>query len=518
MRFQLSSLAMVAGALSRKYGVRVRSSGDDAFTVPDKNGGYVINIPAVAVDDPEYVGMIRGFIDHETAHCRFTDWDVWKKCTDLGDFYKAVGNIFEDGFIERRISGSFIGCKHNLERLATLMFDTKFEKAEPADSPEHTLARIARYILYVVRGESNGNIAKHIPQRREELEEVLPGLAAELDPLLAEAADIDSTSDTLDLTRRVKQLLQKYMQDYPQEQGQGQGDGVADALNGGDTDTSEYGTDVSQQVQDAINDNSDWKQAMRDATEGDHGLQACDADAPGQWNDLSEEHAGEALRAAAALDAQLNALLQHKTLNREGYARRGRLDKHRLYRLAVNDPRIFTRRVERVKTNTEVVVLTDASGSMYGDKAKTTSMAMYALAAALRKLKGVRSAVYAFGGHKFVKVLGFDRMLTRIGMSMDPDGGTPAGYGLHNALQQFTPDDSVRKICIVMTDGAIDERELWDMNLKLARKHGVEVVGVGIEDDYIRQILPEQDCKVIKSVHELAPALFSIMRRRLVNA
>ena len=66
-------MEMVAVALSEEYGVRVVSSGLRAHTTYSSDGGKpVITIPAVDTSDENYLLLLRGYIDHEVGHVRFT--------------------------------------------------------------------------------------------------------------------------------------------------------------------------------------------------------------------------------------------------------------------------------------------------------------------------------------------------------------------------------------------------------------------------------------------------------------
>jgi len=60
----IRSLPLLASILGRKYGVQVRIGGDEAST-----DGNIINLPDLPLDtDDTLLGLIRGYIDHESAH------------------------------------------------------------------------------------------------------------------------------------------------------------------------------------------------------------------------------------------------------------------------------------------------------------------------------------------------------------------------------------------------------------------------------------------------------------------
>ena len=68
----IKSLPLLASVLGRKYGVQVRIGGDNAFT-----NGNVIQLPSWPLDcDETLLGLVRGLIDHESAHIRDTDFDA----------------------------------------------------------------------------------------------------------------------------------------------------------------------------------------------------------------------------------------------------------------------------------------------------------------------------------------------------------------------------------------------------------------------------------------------------------
>ena len=73
------AMPIVASALGRKFGVRVTIGGDDAQT-----DGRTIQVPALPPDS-QLIPVAWGYLAHEAAHVRYTDFDVYASGTAEGD-------------------------------------------------------------------------------------------------------------------------------------------------------------------------------------------------------------------------------------------------------------------------------------------------------------------------------------------------------------------------------------------------------------------------------------------------
>lgn len=493
------SLALLAGVLSKKYGVSVTSNGSSAYSTVGKDGRFMVNIPALELDDPDYVTLCRGYIDHEAAgHGAHTDWGVWNQICSIGPYWKSVGNVYEDSRVERLAGACYPGCRRNLRNLNELLFSTRYDPVKTDDKG----TRIINYLLSATVDMSADSQERVRGLRKDELEQVCPGLADALEPLIARAAGTESTQDVHQLVLDTKELLKHWLDDEPKEEPQqSKGEAVGQMLQEALDVAGERQNELSVVPSDAQANASAFDDSRRDD---------CFDYMPSKLRDAG-------MLAASALNSRLAGLLQHKRLDRTGGARQGRLDMRKLYRLATNDPRIFQRKVEKKALNTEVVILVDASGSMSGSKASITSASVYALVHALRLLKGVRSAAYGFYGGTFVKLAGFNDSLTNAKFYMrHPQGSTPGGKALHLALQRFTPSGDVRRICVVLTDGMVDDLDLWEANRTLAENNNIDLLGVGIDSEHINMLCREDSRKVVRHLNELPNAMFSMLERRLL--
>ncbi|WP_432612334.1 cobaltochelatase CobT-related protein [Desulfovibrio desulfuricans] len=107
---------------------------------------------------------------------------------------------------------------------------------------------------------------------------------------------------------------------------------------------------------------------------------------------LPAELKQQALQASLALRTRLQGFLQAHTQKRCSIGSRGTLHANSLHRLQVGNARVFQKESEHQGINTAVHVLLDVSGSMAGTPINLANRACYAVATALRHLRGVNPA------------------------------------------------------------------------------------------------------------------------------
>ena len=91
----IKALPLLASVLGRKYGVEVRIGGDQAFT-----NGNIIQLPSLPLDgDENVIGLLRGYLDHEAAHIRATDFDALSTAS-VTPLEKHIWNMLEDHRVE----------------------------------------------------------------------------------------------------------------------------------------------------------------------------------------------------------------------------------------------------------------------------------------------------------------------------------------------------------------------------------------------------------------------------------
>ena len=114
-----NSLPLVAAALTEQTGIEIEIGGSAAFT-----SGKVVHLPALPLDaDETLVGVARGYLDHELAHCIYTSFDVVAQTK--GELVRWFTNLFEDIRVERLMADRYVGCGENFQALSLHAFSKK---------------------------------------------------------------------------------------------------------------------------------------------------------------------------------------------------------------------------------------------------------------------------------------------------------------------------------------------------------------------------------------------------------
>ncbi|MBQ4133036.1 MAG: VWA domain-containing protein [Desulfovibrionaceae bacterium] len=567
--FTMQPLSMVASVLSGEYGVKVVSSGMEAFTVYPANSKPVINIPAVDMDDPNYWIMVRGFIDHEAGHIRFS-----RQVEGLPRLYGHAGegsrpgalsvifNLYEDVYVERMMGRCFPGCRRNFSRLVHLLYVVRrtlplnvpeflgLQAQIPmADVAESIWDAIFQYMTYFIRSREQPELENFVPAYKRVIDLLVPGLTAGLEPMMLRVETEGASSEAnARLALQSHKIILDFFQDHfnvmpgalqeDGEEGEDLEGGKNSEAGGADGEKTQYkpsklqqalmeqaegtssadktGLDISEQAASMLSEML--------ATSGLPQPEPYESIEPqthawkAQIECLEQADMEAAVRAMAQLDAQLQALIQTFVKKRGSLAHFGRLDTNMLHRLAGSNPRIFRKQVEKQGTNTEIVLVADMSASMVDeDKDIITSRAIYAITASLRKIPGVASSVVGFSGNKMFNILGPDVALSKY-MRLRPSGHTLCGEALGYAMRNFSGALDTRKIIFMLTDSKADNEDYFREMIRHSKAVGVEFLGIGILDDSILDYLPREECCVVKNLNRLAPDMFRMLRNKLLGA
>lgn len=108
-----NALPIMVNNYSKMFGVSVRMQGTSAYT-----NGKTITIPRLDINNPAKARLAYGYLAHESAHVRYTDFKLIKQEFIKEDLLRfSLFNILEDSRIEALISREYIGVYENLSLL-----------------------------------------------------------------------------------------------------------------------------------------------------------------------------------------------------------------------------------------------------------------------------------------------------------------------------------------------------------------------------------------------------------------
>lgn len=498
-------LPLLASMLGRKYGVTVRVGGTDAFT-----DGKHIQLPSLPVDgDDNLAQLVRAYVDHETAHIRFTDFT----CFDGGvtPLQKHIWNILEDWRVEECFANRYPGTRRNFQWLIRHLFLS--DGAEDSNSPE-TL--ILSWLLYFVRSWSVPELSERSSRCSSLLDNTFPALRTKIETVLeAVKKNCPDSFAALEYAKQIIECIANHVvgsanpqKDIPKGVTFSDDEAVSailTAVNGGDVLCDEVLSvgEVAQQLIQSCESTSKTENVVI-ASVGEVKARHLDEDVMQGLHGVT-----------AGMRARFNSLMQAQKLTRTMSAKKGKLQSRNLYRLAIGRSDLFTRKRVGETIDTAFHILLDCSGSM-GNRISLAVSACYAVAKAL-EANDVNVAVTAFPAKS---ALGDDQPsiapLIQHGervhskLRVGSRGTTPLTESLWWVLQQLAGLTEERNIVLIVTDGEPDDVSGVIEAIIMGKRMEVEFYGLGISSTEIQGILPGAS-QVVHGIEELPSAMFRML-------
>ncbi|WP_434141196.1 VWA domain-containing protein (plasmid) [Pseudomonas luteola] len=552
-----AALPIVAAAYGEKFGVKVIVGGQQAMT-----DGQTIVVPNVQGE--RFGDALWGYLAHEAAHVRMTNFDDVRDAGTCSAFLGAMLNIFEDCRIEREMIKLYPGTARTLNAVAAYMVDQRHFETPTQDT--HPARILEAYCLYFLRCKVVGQhvIEDTLVATTAVYEQVIPkGVQVRLAVLLGRAGQLRSTADALVLSREVLRMVEEEAQkeqdaqqpepspqDSTQPQaGSGQAGGQCSAggdagnaqgtasgsasSTGGDADASSPG--VMQQILDARADDhlKDKTDALRADLNSGADQTAPVVNVPTALEVMNDQASGQMLigqvaAASSRIQSQLMGLVQASQRNGYTPGRHGRhLDTNRLHRLVSGDTRIFRRSAERKHPDTAVHLLVDMSSSM--DKLMPSGEHVYevardaamALALGLEKINGVNPAVTFFCKNSRQPVWSVVKHGQKVSrnagrFSFSPDGRTPMTEAIWYSAFELSKTRERRKMVLVVTDGEPNNVGSCQHVVQLCQRSGIEMIGIGVGKGAKVASLFASSIQ-IESVNDLKHTLFQLMSDALTG-
>ena len=196
----VGALPLIAQMLGRKLGVKVEIGGAKAYT-----DGQTIHLPSLPLENRALEILANGFIDHEAAHLRYTDFTV----SAPPGLAKRLTNLLEDIRIEQALGVDYPGSRHNLAALVDYLEQHPDESARPmTEQPVAVQVLSTLHQLLRARVLQQGLLAQQADALEARLDALLPeGVVIKLLALTFAVRDAASTTAVRDLALRIVAML-----------------------------------------------------------------------------------------------------------------------------------------------------------------------------------------------------------------------------------------------------------------------------------------------------------------------
>ena len=545
-----NALPIVAAAYGEKFGVKVLIQGQDAFT-----DGERIVIPTANPDDPHYQQIAWGYLAHEAAHIRHTNFDMVQKASSK-PIRKALLNIIEDVRIENELAKDYPGTRRSISRVIEYMVDTQQmcvpEQLEPASN-------LQAWLLFRLRCHFLGQKALTPLYQAvdERVRQLFPAAAmSRLSAMLTAVPSLASTGEVLKLVDAIVAMLEEESRPPQDESDADNGNDIGqdasnDSNNSSDSQTPETDSSATgDAAETGDSDNSAQADNLRQALEASAAQFEPDtfAQVAEVLSEQAEGHQGvtplslpqaeqamlgdEAILTLSASEsaqirARLRGMVQSSQDNRNHAKRHGlRVATHRLAASQAGESRLFIQRQPRIAPNAAVHLLVDISGSMgkpIGEGNRkyfhVANEAALALAMALEGIPGVVPAVSYFPGiHQEVSIALLPKQSVRhraACFDQKPRGCTPMAQAMWFAANSLLAQKQKRKLMIVLTDGDPDDWAATHDIVDRCRRSGFELLGIGIQTRSVEKFFPQSI--VINDVKDLKRELFEVTQQLLIQ-
>ncbi|HIF6019874.1 VWA domain-containing protein [Vibrio parahaemolyticus] len=543
-----NALPIVAAAYGEKFGVKVLIQGQDAFT-----DGERIVIPTANPDDPHYQQIAWGYLAHEAAHIRHTNFEMVQKASSK-PIRKALLNIIEDVRIENELAKDYPGTRRSISQVIEYMVDTQQmcvpEQLEPASN-------LQAWLLFRLRCHFLGQKALTPLYQAvdERVRQLFPAAAmSRLSAMLTAVPSLGSTGEVLKLVDAIVAMLEDESRPPQDESDADSGNDIGQAASNDSSSDSQTPKTDSSATGDAAetgdSDNSAQADNLRQALEASAAQFEPDtfAQVAEVLSEQAEGHQGvtplslpqaeqamlgdeEILTLSASESAQIRArlrgMVQSSQDNRNHAKRHGiRVATHRLAASQAGESRLFIQRQPRIAPNAAVHLLVDISGSMgkpIGEGNRkyfhVANEAALALAMALEGIPGVVPAVSYFPGiHQEVSIALLPKQSVRhraACFDQKPRGCTPMAQAMWFAANSLLAQKQKRKLMIVLTDGDPDDWAATHDIVDRCRRSGFELLGIGIQTRSVEKFFPQSI--VINDVKDLKRELFEVTQQLLIQ-
>ena len=552
------SLPLLAAALSEQRGIKVEIGGDHAST-----DGKTIHLPSLPLDvNDNLLGVARGYIDHESAHCLFTDFAV-QDSNSLTPLEKFFANAIEDVRIEARMAERYPGCARNFRDTARHVF---IDKAENVD-PDPAFA-VPSYVLLRLRSQACPELAFKSQEAATVVALHFPGLVTDLEDVFADIKTCcPDTAASISYAKRIVELLENHEKQHSSQIATENNAGSAtdddgSATDGGEIEVPAEGEQIQSAGDNRVNEADANGSAQAESSAGPEkqpilaslfaddvasslpkGLgevlaeelgsgRSHDAydgvvtaiEVPAQFSPMPQTMMEKTVCLQSILRPKLRGVLQADTYEGILPAMQGKLNSRKLFSVPLGNGYVFSRHIPARLLSTAVHILIDRSGSTTAF-VRDIAVSAYAVAHAAAGIRGVSVGMTVFPvcypGERdkpgVSTLIRHGQMAPRY-LDVDASGCTPLAEAVWHVLPTLMRQHEPRRILLLFSDGKPDSEDKTKAALRDADALGVETYGVSLRNTSIIDLLGSHRSSVIQNIDELPSALSNMLISALRKA
>lgn len=516
----ISAMPIIVSNYAKLFGVKVRMLGSMAYT-----NGSIITIPRLDLNDNLSARIAYGYLAHEAAHIRYTDFKCVRRMHKNFSLF-AIFNILEDARVEKIISREFIGVYENLELILLKSEDLwqQFLKDMPKISTLRILFCAMLYFAYVkcqgFKSQRHKCLMTLKALRRRCSHHFLNQFFKKVKKILLAR----NSEDVAELAAEIYSFIQKNAfnlmsqeAEHHKEEAKKEDEKFSLASKSSIFDLLENEVDRDESrlwpkrradkiLSEMIPQNMTIKDDMGMIT-------------PGICSNGREKFI-DSIQDTFALRHTLSQRARAWCESFSMQTQKGvKINVERAANIRAGETRIFKDKILYDDYSTSIHILVDASGSMlFSDdpngknRNEEACQAALMLALALERIDGIKTMVTFFPGEngEFDVALFANEIASNVARRFDQTarGSTPLAQALWYAASCVNHLQCRRNIIFVLTDGVPDSILQTQTALKYIDSQRIETYGIGIKSDFIQKLVKKS--VVINSVSDLKEAMLRL--------
>lgn len=530
---------MLSRVMSNRGDITINLTGNRCYT--DYNS---ITLPVGDLENPDYLELLEGAIDHEVGHLRWTDRTWTAKSYEKGAFFNAIRNGIEDIRMERMVCLEWPGAILNLSKMVTQGIK-KGWFSKPTDSFPPSLL-LQAVVVYYGRYKINDQV-----QLKEFCEIALALLTDcigqkpvhDLILLLDTIPALQSNQHSYELTEQIIQLLKKI--EFKPGDSQGDDSGDSQGNDSGDSQGNDSGdnqgqnSSVSQQVINFVNEclNADESQLMADLHEQVNNELEKMADEVRSSNDMgqlidfnapliSKNDRGTvgtaelnlAKRLSTPISRELHKIIYGLDRKSVNFSKQGRtVEANRLAGVKAGNFNVFKSERFTKAPTMAISVLVDRSNSMSAVEMNDANTSALAINLAIDKLKGVNSECIYFSAGDLYEAKCFKSTTKAVkdNFRVSSRGGTHTGLSLYSVIRRLSLRVEQKKVVFIITDGQASDLKYLEKSIEMSELLGIQIVCIGINTGMLYGF-ENQELLNIQTVEELPSILKQVIKNKLI--